>query len=149
MLTENVDSCPILQTGSNYFVTLHSKVKGISNNRKTESTLSPNEFETLSLKSNPCDDEKSTISEEEEVKDSSSNSNNNNYISNNKNTRNNKDKNGNSSNKILKATKLTKIYPKKKKRKKLAIAVMGDSMTKKIYGPAYSDNKQCICKIGF
>ena len=127
MLTENVDSCPILQTGSNYFVTLHSKVKGISNNRKTESTLSSNEFETLSLKSNPCDNEKSTISEEE-VKDSSSNSNNNNYISNNENTRNNKDKNGNSSNKILKATKLTKIYPKKQKRKKLAIAQLWETL---------------------
>lgn len=67
MLTENVDSRPILQAGSNDFVTQHSKAKRFSDNGKTESILSPNESETLSLKSNTCNDEKATISEEEEV----------------------------------------------------------------------------------
>ena len=51
MLTENVDSRPILQAGSNDFATRHSKAKRISNNGKTETILSPNESETLSLKS--------------------------------------------------------------------------------------------------
>ena len=51
MLTENVDSRPILQAGSNDFATRHSKAKRISNNGKTETILSPNETETLSLKS--------------------------------------------------------------------------------------------------
>ena len=44
---------------------------------------------------------------------------------------------------ILKATRITKNYPKNEKRKK-TIAVVGDSMVKKIYGSAYSNNKNCV-----
>ena len=55
---------------------------------------------------------------------------------------------------VAKATKLTKICSKYQKRKK-AIAVVGNSIVKKIYGPAYSGKKifvleyfltLCICK---
>ena len=105
----------------------------------------PNRFETFLLESNPCNDEKTALSQKVLLiySDFTKSSENTSYISYNRNTRNIRDKNDNSNTKSIQNNQTNQDLPKKAKTKKI-IAVVGESIMKSIYGSAYSDNKNNV-----